>query len=1095
MAGDSEGLQFASHILFVQSSPCSRIMNIHLSGGVDGTGEGGTGEGAGFMPVRRGRRGRRKKREEEEGTEKDRTLLLIKLTVLQLIHAFIQRIRSQEKSNQLSKYHPILRGTSNQYENKNTNAIELYGRITKDDTQLTYYSSGIGTYARPSWRSWKYWRQVMDNKIDLAIAWNFDRAVLAGYRWLSNHYRPGDRIFLFGTTPLTLVQLELNQASRFSCGTYQVRALAAMIDKLYADLKTHSNKGYDGAKSAEFFQVTFSWPKVKIHFLGVWCVNWQVNSNSASRYSRDLVSSVGIMRGKNLPGTDSFNHSVCYFRHALAQDERRVKFLCGRESHAGRSSNYPYPPLSHSLITKISQLDEGATGRGPRVKEVWFAGCHSDIGGGLRINDKLDNATVPVLWMGNEAQHAGLKLEPSPVEWNWEELETSKPTESLTSVWHVFELLPFKRLSYADKASMVWFPHRSEGRRIKPGQKIHASVAFIKNYKPKAILTSKDKGWHDILGKGSKSELAWTEDLRDILEMDLFDLSKTPALVEAAISDRTSFGILRFLATTREGVASIGKADSELKLFTTILNWHKSDVVLCEQSAQILLSLASYDTIRRALTWLKVVYALAAATAEQFSSLASEPKYSSFYRCFVWTHFKFASTEDLESFTANLDYSIDHIPDSDPKKSSGMLAFGEFNYILYLGHRTGIDDGVSTFEHYRRHRLPASHSKYPSAAASVYLDKVGREGLDEAIALLREVLAINEAQKGNDREIVTSLVNLADTLAVRFTLFDGAIHLYRRTTLQVENHPIPHSIAHNHLARALFEQGMQTGDFNNVLDECIQLYRDVIPVTTPPDSIRGCSLTILAAAIQKRFGREVVDEVIRLQKEAAALCLPLDLTTALDNLCDSVCNKYTDDARLPVIHEAITQFNHILGLHNQSRPLTGITLDMHYVVGEHPRRKLDRRVGNANLDDTYRKGHFRSQAGVKYGFAIRNESTKELFPYLLYFDLEKYTIDSWYTAPSTHGRPPLRSEGGIVPIGLGSERTFDFAPLEGEISTSGFLKLFVSTEYLDLEWMKQSVSPFDPGFKALPVSLDVIHEKLASIEWDSLTVVLTMSSE
>ncbi|KAJ7815718.1 hypothetical protein B0H13DRAFT_1924023 [Mycena leptocephala] len=462
-------------------------------------------------------------------------------------------------------------------------------------------------------------------------------------------------------------------------------------------------------------------------------------------------------------------------------------------------------------------------------------------GGGLRINDKLDNAAVPVLWIGNEAQHAWLKLETSPVEWNWEELETSKPTESLTSVWHLFELLPFRRLSYADKASVVWFPHCSKGRRIKPGQKIHASVAFIKNYKPKAILTSKDKGRHDILGKG--------EDLRDIREMDLLDLSKTPALVEAAISDRTSFGILRFLVTTRtlceslarfkgEGVASIGKADSELKLFTTLLNWHKSDVVLCEQLAQILLSLAGYDTIRRALTWLKVVYALAAATAEQFSSLELRTQVFELLSLLCvdgMQHFKFASTEDPESFTANLNYSIDHIPDSDPKKSSGMLAFGEFNYILYLGHRTGIDDGVSTFEHYRRHRLPASHSKYPSAAASVYLDKsaeiyrkapsasdplrleylrrlatclqarfvdvrVGREGLDEAIALLREVLAINEAQKGNDREIVTSLVNLADTLAVRFTLFDGAIHLYRRTTLQVENHPIPHSIAHNHLA-------------------------------------------------------------------------------------------------------------------------------------------------------------------------------------------------------------------------------------------------------------------------------------------------------
>jgi hypothetical protein len=78
---------------------------------------------------------------------------------------------------------------------------------------------------------------------------------------------------------------------------------------------------------------------------------------------------------------------------------------------------------------------------------------------------------------------------------------------------------------------------------------------------------------------------------------------------------------------------------------------------------------------------------------------------------------------------------------------------------------------------------------------------------------------------------------------------------------------------------------------------------------------------------------------------------------------------------------------------------------------------------------------------------------------------------------------------------VGCERTFDFAPPEGEISSSGFLKLFVSTEYLDLEWMKQSMLPFDPRFKALPVSLAVIHEKLTSIGWDSLTVILTMISE
>jgi uncharacterized protein (DUF2235 family) len=54
---------------------------------------------------------------------------------------------------------------------KNTNVIELYARIEKSDNQLTYYNSGIGTYAKPSWRSWSYWKMVVGNQIDLAIAW------------------------------------------------------------------------------------------------------------------------------------------------------------------------------------------------------------------------------------------------------------------------------------------------------------------------------------------------------------------------------------------------------------------------------------------------------------------------------------------------------------------------------------------------------------------------------------------------------------------------------------------------------------------------------------------------------------------------------------------------------------------------------------------------------------------------------------------------------------------------------------------------------------------------------------------------------------
>jgi hypothetical protein len=94
-------------------------------------------------------------------------------------------------------------------------------------------------------------------------------------------------------------------------------------------------------------------------------------------------------------------------------------------------------------------------------------------------------------------------------------------------------------------------PHLSKPRVIKPGQKIHASVAFIKNYAPIAIL--RIGNWRDILGKGSRSEISWADGLRDILELDLFDLSNTQALIEDAPHDNTSLDRLRFLSSTRTG--------------------------------------------------------------------------------------------------------------------------------------------------------------------------------------------------------------------------------------------------------------------------------------------------------------------------------------------------------------------------------------------------------------------------------------------------------------------------------------------------------------------------------------------------------------
>lgn len=76
--------------------------------------------------------------------------------------------------------------------------------------------------------------------------------------------------------------------------------------------------------SAKRFKDTFS-RRVQVHFVGAWYVPLlmvlQAVADIHRLSHRDTVSSVV------LPAiADGMNH-VCYFRHALALDERRVKFL------------------------------------------------------------------------------------------------------------------------------------------------------------------------------------------------------------------------------------------------------------------------------------------------------------------------------------------------------------------------------------------------------------------------------------------------------------------------------------------------------------------------------------------------------------------------------------------------------------------------------------------------------------------------------------------------------------------------------------------------------------------------------------------------
>ena len=72
-----------------------------------------------------------------------------------------------------------------------------------------------------------------------------------------------------------------------------------------------------------------------------------------------------------LPRTVDGMQHVCYFRHALALDERRIKFL--PEYAYGGSSKPPggsdHGDKPHASKDKVH----------PQTLEVWFAGTHSDM--------------------------------------------------------------------------------------------------------------------------------------------------------------------------------------------------------------------------------------------------------------------------------------------------------------------------------------------------------------------------------------------------------------------------------------------------------------------------------------------------------------------------------------------------------------------------------------------------------------------------------------------------------------------------------------------------------------------------------------------
>jgi hypothetical protein len=159
----------------------------------------------------------------------------------------------------------------------------------------------------------------------------------------------------------------------------------------------------EGLRLSVQFKRTFS-VDVKVQFLGVW----------------DTVQSVGLIP-KHLPFSGS-NNAIVHFRHALALDEHRVKFVpffCtgGKRKHQApdvaslaatdnasvnthsKAERRQRSGVSFEYETHVNTM----TGPDTDVEEVFFAGAHCDVGGGSVQNGTRNSlARIPLRWMIRE---------------------------------------------------------------------------------------------------------------------------------------------------------------------------------------------------------------------------------------------------------------------------------------------------------------------------------------------------------------------------------------------------------------------------------------------------------------------------------------------------------------------------------------------------------------------------------------------------------------------------------------------------------------------------------------------------------------------
>lgn len=354
-------------------------------------------------------------------------------------------------------------GTGNEIKEHQSNVLKFFRILQKDESQIVYYDPGVGTISDSS--AWSAFKTRAKGVFGLLTGYGLDQNVLEAYRFIVKNYRDGDKIYLLG----------------FSRGAYTVRVLAGfmnLIGILHAEqdnLCGYALTAYKQASEKDDFKIAWRFHRVlqttyaPIRFMGCWDT---VGSVIIPRRDRFYIPSF-----ETLPYTLS-NPSVECFRHAMAIDERRRMFRL--------------VPWKEPQKYKSNPFVDDADATPQDIKQVWFSGVHSDIGGGYPEVES-GAAKIVLKWMMDEAAEQGLRfreklsdllvLGKNPADSSYDYTApdaTADLHDSMTFAWRIVEYLPkrARRLEWPGRKSFlgVYLP-RSEPRLIDPHTDVHPSVA------------------------------------------------------------------------------------------------------------------------------------------------------------------------------------------------------------------------------------------------------------------------------------------------------------------------------------------------------------------------------------------------------------------------------------------------------------------------------------------------------------------------------------------------------------------------------------------------------------------------------------------